>query len=277
MGSKGSKVEHHYHTTIKHVPDPETLAALDRANAKMEELEKEAAKRKDPAFFSENVGNIFDDHINELKKLKINQSIVRRIPDDMHVGFMGPVTAGKTTYCNTLHGTKRPVALGHCTNTVEIIYSNIDAKEDDKKEDKVGYFVWDVPGANNEFKHFTEENYQFIASLDVCLVMFDSDVSVVSWILRAVHVINPKALVIVRTKVDQCDEDSERTVEEEKILDQNKVFELLGEDYPVYCISSHNISKKRGERFDWDELADVVYPRKFRTVSSSHTASASSS
>ena len=241
---------------IEYVADPKLTAELERLNVELDRLKKDAEKSKDPSFFNENIKKIADYHLKQLPKMKISQSIIKSI-GEIHVAFLGPVTAGKSTAINTIHGTDAAVAMGECTSEPALEVTRVD-------RDGNMYNCWDVPGANNDFAYFKIENYQFIASLDICVVMFDSDVSVVSWILRAVYGINPRSLVVVRTKCDQYDEDSDRTIEEERILDEKKVEDLLGEKYHVYYISSRNVAKKRGDLFDWNDFVDVIYPSRFR-------------
>lgn len=253
MGSGGSKhteTIHHYHT--EYVPDPETVAALAKAQEEVAQLEDEAREMSDPNHFTNNVGKLFDNFIEKVGTLSLTD-IIEKKPGEIHVGFVGPVTAGKTTLCNTLYGTSRPVALGHCTTDCEVIFT-----------DNNGLVVWDMFGADNDFKYFDPATLSFVKNLDYCVILFDSDVAMVSWIIRTIHTINPSAMVIVRTKVDQCGADSERTVDEEKAMDGVKVQEMLslGEPYQTYAISAHNVMYHRGEEFDWNVLREKLYPTR---------------
>ena len=115
-----------------------------------------------------------------------------------------------------------------------------------------------MAGEDNSFKFYDIETLSFIKDLDKCVVLFDNDVSMVSWILRTIHVINPDSLVIIRTKVDQCGVDSKRTVEQERDLDTEKVEKLLGTAYKTYTISSHNIMRKKSDTYDWETVREML-------------------
>jgi GTPase SAR1 family protein len=249
MGGKGSKTieSHHYHT--EYVQDPETVARMNRYEEEIANLTREAMAMKDPSHFNNNVSKIFDHFIAHVSELKL-VDVIDKKPGEVHIGFIGPVTAGKSTMCNTIYGTKEPVALGHCTAECKVVHTTA-----------ANRIIWDMFGADNDFKYYDPSTLSFIKNLDYCIVLFDSDISTVSWILRTVYAINPKSLIVVRTKVDQCSSDSERTVEDEKLLDIKKVSNLLeSDDIPVFAVSSHNIAFSRGERYDWDELTSILNP-----------------
>ena len=252
MGGSGSKThtetKHHYHT--EYVPDPETVAALEKAETKIENLEKEAMEMNDPNHFNNNVGKLFNNFIEKIQSLTLND-LIHKSPGEKHYGFIGPVTAGKTTMCNTMYGTTRPVALGHCTSECEVIYTN-----------NHGTIVWDMFGADNNFRYYDPTTLSFIKGLDYCVVLFDSDIAMVSWIIKTVYAINPNSLIVVRTKVDQCKDDSERSIEEEKIMDGVKVQELLEleEPFHTFVVSSHNVSRGEREIYDWNKLREIVNP-----------------
>lgn len=247
MGSGESKEVHHYHT--EYIPDPETVESLRVAQNDIENLEKEARELGDPNHFSNNIGKLFNNFIEKTKSLTLTD-IIKKQPGEIHVGFIGPVTAGKTTMCNAMYGTNEAVALGHCTTDCDVIYT------------ENNLVVWDMFGADNDFKYYDPKTLSFIRNLDYCVVLFDSDIAVVSWIIKTIYTINPDALIVVRTKVDQCKLGSERSIEEEKTLDQEKLKKLLDLDTTMksYCVSSHNIAFGEGERYDWDDLKKIVYP-----------------
>lgn len=251
MGSGGSKhteTIHHYHT--EYVPNPETVAALAKAEEDIAILEKEAEELGDPNYFSNNIGKLFDNFVTKVSSLKLND-IIDKKPGETHVGFIGPVTAGKSSFANVMYGLTEEVALGHCTSGCEVVHTT-----------ESGLVIWDMFGADNDFKYYKPETLSFVKNLDYCVIMFDSDISVVSWIIKTIYLINPNSVVIVRTKVDQCCEDSTRTVEEERNLDMTKVQELLGLAEPIqtYAVSTHNVKYHRGKRFDWDVLREMLYP-----------------
>ena len=251
MGSKGSKsVEtvHHYHT--EYIPDPETVAALTEAENSIAILEKEAEELCDPNHFTNNIGKLFDNFVGKIKSLTLND-IIDKKPGETHIGFIGPVTAGKSSFANEMYNLHEAVALGHCTSGCEVVHTT-----------EKGFVIWDMFGADSDFKYYKPETLSFVKNLDYCVIMFDSDISVVSWIIKTIYLINPKSVVIVRTKVDQCCEDSSRSVEEERHMDMMKVKELLELSVPIrtYAVSTHNVKYHRGERFDWNKLQDMLNP-----------------
>ena len=251
MGSSGSKnteTVHHYHT--EYVPDPETIEALAKAEEDIAILEKEAEEMGDPNHFTNNIGKMFNNFVEKIGSLTLND-IIHKKPGETHVGFIGPVTAGKSSFVNEMYGLTEKVALGHCTKECNVVHTTND-----------GLVVWDMFGSDNDFKYYKPETLSFVKNLDYCVIMFDSDISVVSWIIKTIYTINPNSMIIIRTKVDQCGEDSERSIEEERILDGIKVQELLEleEPFRTYAISTHNVKYSRGERFDWDELKLILNP-----------------
>ncbi len=129
---------------------------------------------------------------------------------------------------NALFSTDLPVALGHATDKCEIVY------------DKNNIIVWDVPGCDNDYNFYDPESLSFVKSLDKVIVAFDHDIAENKHMLKVIYKLNPTSLILVRTKIDQFQIGHIRTLEEERQLDQQKVFLLLGADLPVYFISAHN-------------------------------------
>lgn len=244
MGGGDSKEVHHYHTTTVYKPDPETTQKLKETEDELKKMEEDAIKLKSPEYFVENSTKLFSNFIDELPKLALTESINKKA-GDFHIAIGGPVTAGKTTFVNVLFNLTLPTALGHCTSECQVVH-------------KVGdIFVWDLVGSDNSFKFFDPETLSFIKSLDKCVIMFDNDISMVSWMLKTVYTINPDSLVIVRTKIDQYTANDIRTIEEEKKLDKQKVKNLLGKDIETFCISSHNVRDGK-ERHDWNKLKTIL-------------------
>ncbi|XWV26734.1 hypothetical protein QJ857_gp0321 [Tupanvirus soda lake] len=237
MGGGGSREVHHHHTVYQ-VP-PETKKVLEEQKKQLEKFEEEAMKQSDPKLFKENSDKLMDNFVEQLKDLKLSDIIVKKTGEH-HIGFIGQVSAGKTSMINALFGLKLPVALGHCTEECRVVH---------QEEHNV---IWDVCGQNDDFKFYKPENLSFIKDLDVCVILFDNDISMISHFLRVVHKINPDRMVIVRTKVDQHTSHNSRSVIDEKFLDGEKVKQLLGVPMETYCVSSHNIMYERGERYDWD-------------------------
>ena len=239
MGGGGSHEVHHYHTEYR-VP-PETQKVLDDQTKKLEEVEKEAMERSDPQLFDQNSKILMNTFIDQLAKLQLTDVIDKKT-GEIHIGFIGSISAGKTSLINALFTKNLPVALGHCTAKCEVVHS------------ENHNIVWDVCGQNDDYKFYKPENLSFVKDLDKCVVVFDNDISMISNFLKVVHKINPNNLIIVRTKVDQHNIQHIRTIDEEKVLDKQKVKELLGIDVEVYCISSHAIINNCEEKYDWNAL-----------------------
>ena len=233
-----------YHNIIK--PDPAIEKTKKEAEEKAERLLKEKEEAERVEAFAKALEKQFNNVLEGIGKLELNEKITK-VADEQHISFIGPVSTGKTTLQNVLYGLDCPVALGHCTTKCEVVHT------------EAGLVVWDMPGEDLSFKYYRPETLNFIKSLDKCVVLFDSDIAAVSWTIKVVYAINPGALVIARTKVDQCGTDSERTIEEERESDGKKVQELLGLDAPfkTYCLSSHNMRDK-GEQYDWEEFQKTL-------------------
>ena len=241
MGHSSSHHVIHHHRTVVTGPTPAEIAEKKRLDAEKVRLEEERKKAKE-ASLREAIEKQIQQVLDSLQKLSLSQAIPRA-DKEKHIGFFGPVSSGKTTFQTVLYGLSNPVALGHCTEGANVVSKN---------RERV---IWDVHGEDQSFSYFAPEELSFAKSLNVRVILFDSDIESITWILKIMHAINPTNLLIVRTKADQCGEDSSRSVAEEKARDGQKVKEVLGlaEPWPVYCISSHNVRDGK-EKFDWDTL-----------------------
>lgn len=236
---------HHVHHTVT-APDPAVEKARQEAEEKKARLQKEKEEAKRVEAFAEQLKKQFNNVLDGMGRLDLKDGITKAA-DEKHISFIGPVSAGKSTLQNVLYGLNLEVALGHMTTKCETVHT------------EAGLVVWDMPGEDMSFRYYKPETLSFIKSLDKCVVLFDSDITAVSWTIKVVHAINPEALVIVRTKVDQCTEESTRTVDQEREADGVKVQKLLRLDAPfkTYCISSHSVRDKR-ERYDWVEFQKAL-------------------
>lgn len=243
MGGDGSKEVHYYHTSYQ-VP-PETQSVLDSQAKQLKIFEEEAMVRSDPKLFEQNAKKLMEEYLDKLPRLKLTD-IIKKETGETHIGFIGQISAGKTTLINTMYGLKLPVALGHCTEECMVVH---------KEEHNV---IWDVCGYNDDYRFYKPENLSFIKNLDVCVILFDNDVKMINNILKVVQKINPESMVIIRTKVDQHTASSVRTVEEERILDTRKVEEIIGVPKETYCISSHNVEKRTGKYYDWEKIKEKI-------------------
>ena len=243
MGGSGSREVHHHHTVYQ-VP-PETQKVLEEQTQKLQEYEKDALDRHDPKLFEKNSKALMDTFVEQLPKLELTD-IIEKKTGETHIGFIGQISSGKTSLINALFNKNLPIALGHCTDKCEIVHSE-------------NYnIIWDVCGQNDDFKFYDPKNLSFVKNLDKCVILFDNDIAMISNFLKVVHKINPDNMIIVRTKVDQYNKQHTRTIEEEKVLDKQKVKELLGIEIETYCISSHNIIDGKPGIHDWDALKEAL-------------------
>jgi small GTP-binding protein len=247
MGHGGSHTEHHTNTVYA-IP-PETQKTLDDQKKQLEEHEQKAKELGDPEFYEKNASEQFDTFIEKLPELKLTDYINKK-PNEFHVGIIGAISAGKTTLINTMFNKTLPTALSHCTKTCEVVHS----------ENNI--FIWDVGGKNSDYKFYNPESLSFIKSLDMCIILFDNDIAMISDILKVVHVLNPKSMVLVRTKVDQYNALNIRTIKEEKELDIQKVEELLHATAEIFCISSLNVVNKSLEMYEWNLLKNRIFVKK---------------
>lgn len=244
MGGGGS-TEHHYHTTTVYEVPPETKKTLQEQTERIASLEEEAKKKGDPQLFEENSKKMFDEFVEKIPALKLSDIIDKKTGEE-HIGFIGPISTGKTSMINVLFDKSLPVALGHITESCEVVH---------QYKNKV---VWDVCGKNNDYKFYNPENLSFLKCLDKCIILFENDVMMISDILKVINKINPDSMIIVRTKVDQHTAQNARTVDEEKKLDMEKVNNCIGRELVTYCVSSHNIRNGNPERFDWDAIKKIL-------------------
>lgn len=243
MGGGGSTEVHHYHTVYE-VP-VETKQQLQQQQEQIETFEKEAIERADPKHFQESQQKLIDTFVEQLPKLKLTD-IINKKTGENHIGFIGPISAGKTSLINAMFDKNLPVALGHCTDSCEVVHT------------ENTNIVWDVCGQNDDYKFYRPENLSFVKNLDKCAVLFDNDINMIANFLKIIYTINPENLIIVRTKVDQYSHDHARTIAEERILDKQKVKNLLGVDMEIHYVSSHNVKNGKDDKYDWDTLKTTL-------------------
>jgi len=243
MGNGSTRVEYRTHTVYQ--TPPAVLKELEEQKAKLTTLEEEATKRKDPLLFKENSTELINNLAKELPRLQLT-NFIKKGTGEHHIGFIGPVSAGKTSYINALFGLKLPVAVSHCTEDCSVVHK--DGKN----------IIWDVFGSNDSFHFFDADSLSFVKDLDVCVLLFCEDPAMVANMLKVVYAIN-KNLIIIRTKCDLCSEDDARTIEEEKVMDGKKVNLILGtQNVKTYCISSRNVARKTGKEFDWKTVRGLM-------------------
>ena len=235
MGNGGGGEIHHYTTVYQ--TSPAVQKELDEKTAQLKTFEKEAKIRGDPNLYKINSDNLLNNLVTKLDKMDL-KDIIKKKTGENHIGFIGPISAGKTSMINALFGINLPVALGHCTDKCEVVHT-------------VGKnIIWDVCGTNDDFKFYIAENLSFVKGLDKIVLVFDNDVAMISNMLKVIVKLN-KNIIIIRTKVDQHSDSNSRSIQAEKILDKDKVKNLLGIEFETYCVSSHNVMNGKMQ-YDWN-------------------------
>lgn len=237
MGNGGSSCEQHHYHTVYQTP-PAVQKQLEEQSTKLKELEAEAIKRSNPKLYQTNSTNLLNEFVKNIPKLELTDFIKKETGDN-HIGFVGPISAGKTSMINVLFNKNLPIALGHCTDKCEVVHVQGKNK------------IWDVSGQNDDFKFYRAENLAFIKDLDKIVILTDADIQMIANILKVIHAINPNNMIIVRTKVDQHTQSNLRSITEEQQLDMQKVKDLLGVEIKTYCVSSHNVTNGKN-KYDWD-------------------------
>ncbi len=247
MGGRGSVI----HTTqvqTVYRPDPIVAQKLAETQAQLAKIEQQAAQAGDPKLYSTNEANLLTNFVDKLKSLNITESIAKA-PGERHVGVIGDISCGKSTFLNAMFGLSLSTALGHCTTKCEPVH----------RLNRAGGSIvyWDVPGKNDDFRFYKLENLAFVKSLDTCLVLYDNDINMIRDLLRVVTQICNK-VILVRTKLDQYTVGNVRTPAEEKTRDIASVTTALGKTLPVYFVSSHNVQFARGDQFDWATVRSEI-------------------
>lgn len=237
----GDSHEVHY---VYQVP-PETQQILNEQSKKIENLEKQAKEQGDPKLFERNSKRLMDTFVAQLSKLELS-NIIKKNTGETHIGFVGPISAGKTSVINALFGLNLPVALGHCTEKCEVVHTeNLNV-------------IWDVCGTNDDFKFYKPESLSFIKDLDKVVIVFDNDIAMIANFLKVISKLNTN-IVLIRTKLDQFQAGHVRTMTEEKELDKKKVKDLIGIPLEVSYVSAHNVLGGKIQLFDWSSFRDELH------------------
>jgi small GTP-binding protein len=245
MGNGGGHEVHHYHTQTVYQPTPAQKAELEKAKAEVVEYKKEAIRREDPKLFKQNQAKAIDKYVEKIKVMNIKERIDKK-PGDTHVGFIGNISAGKSSLLNSLFGLKEPVALDHCTTECKPVYV-----KDSKR------YYWDVPGTNDDYEFYNYNSLGFVASLDLVVIVYDNDPMMITNIIKVVYALKTSnKIVFVRTKCDQgaC---NQRPVWVVKSSDLDKLKALLPNPN-LYCVSAHNVDKNDPMIYDWDALVKAL-------------------
>jgi len=242
MGNVFGGDSHHvvYQTNYVHQTPPQVIQQVETQQKQIETLKINQQ--------TENYGtimhNLTNNFIKNISELKLTEAITDK-QGKKHIGFIGPISTGKTTMINTLCNIKLPVSLGHCTEGCKKVHTHDNT------------VIWDMCGTNDDYKFYNSKTLGFIASLDKVAILFSTDISAIANILRVVNEINPN-IVLIRSKVDQHNKLNCRSIEEEHVRDEQAVSELLGKNIKVYNTSSLNIMNSTGNKFDWEIVKNLL-------------------
>ncbi len=240
----GGRSSHHTHS-VQYVPNPATERRLAEVQAQLVRVEAQAKAMGDPKLYTTNATNLMNNFIENLGDLPLTQCIPKG-PNERHIGVIGDISCGKSTFLNINFGLTLATALGHCTTECKPVH---------RLKRAIGDVVyWDVPGKNESFRFYIAENLSFIKSLDLCIVLYDNDISMIGDVLRVVSKLCSGRLLAVRTKLDQYDVNNARSPAEEKVRDLTQITNVLGHPIPLYFVSAYNVRDDRGSRYDWDAL-----------------------
>ncbi len=240
----GGRSSHHTHS-VQYVPNPATEQKLAAVQAQLAKVEAQARAAGDPKLYSTNAANLMNTFVEKLHELPLTQCIPKG-PNERHIGVIGDISCGKSTFLNVSFGLSLATALGHCTTECKPVH---------RVKRAIGDAVyWDVPGKNDSFRFYIAENLSFIKSLDLCIVLYDNDISMISDVLRVVSKLCPTRMLVVRTKLDQYSVNNVRSPAEEKVRDTTQITNVLGYAAPLYFVSANNVRDGRGSRHDWDAL-----------------------
>ncbi len=245
MGGGDSRevVVHHHHTNTVYQVPPETQKKLNDAIATVQILEAEAVKREDPKYFVENSVIAMDKFVETVKTLNLKEYIAKAA-GERHIGFIGNISAGKTSLLNELYGLNEAVALDHTTEGCKIVHVANNTH------------YWDVAGSNDDYKFYNAESLAFVKSLDLVVIVFDNDIAMITNFIKVVNAINPN-IIVVRTKCDNASVKNTKSLAQVKAADIAKLEALIG-DPRVYHVSAHNVHHGCEETYDWFTLRAVL-------------------
>ncbi len=144
MGGSESTV-HTHSVQVVYRPDPATTKKLEETQAQLTTLEQRAMRAGDPKLYSTNAANLLTNFVEKLTSLNITECI-QKAPGERHIGVIGDISCGKSTFLNVMFKLSLPVALGHCTTKCEPVHRLRRAGGD--------IVYWDVPAKNDDFRFY---------------------------------------------------------------------------------------------------------------------------
>jgi small GTP-binding protein len=232
--------------TVEYRTDPAVLEMLQQQKDLTESLIKRlndadaAAKvAKDPKVFNMEEEKIFRALLQGLVTMDFVDALPAMYKCKKNVLFIGDVSVGKSSLINFLYGTDLKVAVGHETKVVTAVHETART------------IIWDAPGNNRDFSYYDPDALNFIHSVDLVLILYQSSLSTVDKIFAVVHTIkkkNPNSVFVVRTKCDMFSDRDQRTVQQEVEVDRQFLQQQGAGNVRIFTTSAH------GGGFQNDEL-----------------------
>jgi len=222
--------------TVEYRTDPAVLELLKQQKDLTDSLLKrldvaDAAARvaKNPKLFNVEEQKIFRALLDGLVTMDFVDALPTQYKSKKNVLFIGDVSVGKSSLINSLYSTQLKVAVGHETKQVTAVA-------------EIGNtIIWDAPGNNRDFSYYDPDALNFIHSVDLVLILFQSSLTTVDKIFEVVHAIkkrNANSLYVIRTKCDMFSERDERTVAQEVALDRQFLQQQGAGDVRIFTTSA---------------------------------------
>lgn len=121
---------------------------------------------------------------------------------EKHYAVIGPISAGKTTFLNSIFNINQDVGIGETTQIAKPVYKNSKKK----------LIIWDVPGINKDFSIYDPKNLGFFKSLSKIFILYKDSPKVCDKVIKVLNEIKPGCLYLIRTQCDTWDPSSLKTL-----------------------------------------------------------------
>ena len=220
---------------IVYQKDPALLAQLEQQRAQLcllqqqlEAIKKEAERRQDPLYYRQNQEELLERFLETLKNQGLHfQSVLDPQIAHLHnVLVIGDVSCGKSSLLNCLFDLQLKAGRGHTTTDISPVYHADSC------------VVWDSPGGNNEaFAFYDPDTLNFIHSVSLVVVLYETSLITVKNIVRVCAAIKGKSLVVARTKCDLF-HPGEASIDDEMQKDIDVLRRLHIGDVQVFTTSA---------------------------------------
>ena len=129
-----------------------------------------------------------------------------------------------------------PLQDGRCTTEVSLHSTHKTDRGNEIQQ-------WDVPGDDDLFSYFSDENIMMLATMNVFVVIYHDTVSSAYKMIRVAAALG-KPIVLVRNKVDAAEPD-EPDWREEIAKEEEMARKALGKEIPIFGVSARNALKNR--------------------------------